>query len=126
MIKTVSKATTQEITARVVDALEGLKAQDIQIIDVTPLTAITDVMVIASGTSARHVRSLASQVIDQAKEHQIKPVGVEGEDEGDWVLVDLGSVIVHAMQPRARAFYNLEGLWNPRVATAEPAVALSD
>ena len=95
-----------------VAALEDLKAVDIRVLDVSKLTTITDIMVIATGTSNRHAASLAHSVIDKAKENGHRPVGVEGLNEGEWVLVNLGGVIVHVMQAQSRAFYQLEKLWD--------------
>lgn len=93
-------------------ALDDMKAKDVRVLDVRKLTAIADYMVIASGTSDRHVRSIAERVVEQAKEAGYPALGIEGQDSGDWVLVDLQDVIVHVMQPRARDFYKLEGLWD--------------
>lgn len=93
------------------NALEDLKAQDIITITVSELTSITDVMIFCSGTSTRHVKSIASNLIKQAKEHQVRILGVEGENEGEWVLVDLGDLIIHVMLPTTREFYQLEKLW---------------
>jgi ribosome-associated protein len=95
----------------VLDALETLKAKDIREIDVRGKTAITDLLVIASGTSARHVKSIADEVVKFAKRAGMVPLGVEGEQEAEWVLVDLGDVVVHVMLPRIREFYGLERLW---------------
>lgn len=103
--------TSEQLTALVLDRLSDLKAQDVVRLDVRKLTSIADTLVIASGTSNRHVKALANNVIEGAKEHDVPPIGVEGESAGDWVLVDLGDVIVHVMQPETRAFYNLEKLW---------------
>ena len=92
--------------------LSDLKARDLQVLDVQRLTSITDHMVIASGTSDRHVRSMADRLIDSAKQVGIVPLGVEGKEGGEWVLVDLEDVVVHIMQPRVREFYRLEDLWS--------------
>jgi len=84
---------------------------DVREIDVRGKTSIADLLVIASGTSARHVKSIADEVSKYAKKAGVMPLGVEGEVEGEWVLVDLGDVIVHVMLPRIREFYGLERLW---------------
>ena len=96
----------------VVDALDDLKAVNPVTLDVTALTDVMDYLVIASGTSNRHVKSLADNVCMKAREEGVRPLGVEGEDAGDWVLVDFGDVVVHVMQPAARDFYDLERLWS--------------
>lgn len=103
----------------VIDALQDMKGVDIHALDVRGLTTITDFMVIASGTSDRHVKSLARNVLDQACAAGVKPMGVEGEQEGEWVLVDLRDVLAHIMRPQARDFYNLEKLWSMEVLPAE-------
>ena len=95
----------------VVDALEDVKAQDIQVFDTTKLTGLFDRVVIASGTSNRQTRALAASVRDKIKARGGDVVSVEGEDTGEWVLVDLGDVVVHIMQPAIRAYYKLEELW---------------
>ncbi|GAB3386450.1 ribosome silencing factor [Lysobacter fragariae] len=92
-------------------ALEELKAKDAVEIDVRGKSSVTDFMVIASGTSTRHVKSIANEVVKFAKNLDIQPLGVEGEREAEWVLVDLGDVVVHVMLPRVREFYALERLW---------------
>jgi ribosome-associated protein len=97
-------------------ALADIKAQDVQVLDVRKLTSIMDVMIIASGTSDRHVRSIADKVIEAAKEKDVRPLGVEGADSGEWVLVDLGDVVVHVMQRKVRELYQLEKLWELRPA----------
>ncbi len=102
---------TEQMKQMAVTALEDLKAQDIQIMDVRGMTSITDVMIIASGTSDRHVKSLADAVVEAVKKQGVEPIGVEGEGSREWMLVDLGDVIVHVMHPQTRAFYNLEKLW---------------
>ncbi len=102
---------TEELKAIVVSALENLKADDICVLDVKDKTSVTNYMVIASGTSNRHVRSMAENLVVDVKSHGCKPLGVEGGDPSDWVLVDLGEVVVHVMLPAARAFYDLESFW---------------
>ena len=98
----------------VIDALEGLKAVNIVTLDVTGLTDVMDFLIIASGTSSRHVKSMADNVCMEAKRQELRPLGVEGEDVGEWVLVDFGDVVVHVMLPATRDFYDLERLWvNP-------------
>lgn len=101
-------------------ALDDGKGNDIKVIDVRGKTSITDYMVIASGTSDRHVVSLADRVVERAKENHCPPLGVEGENTGEWVLVDLGDAIIHVMKPQTREFYQLEKLWQGDYpATAE-------
>lgn len=97
-------------------ALEDNKARDLLTLDVRGKSSVTDYMVIASGSSNRHVRSSAEAVVVAAKEAGEIPLGVEGADSGEWVLVDLGDVIVHVMQPAVRSFYDLERLWGPDAA----------
>ena len=92
-------------------ALDALKAENIIIIDVRNYVNFTDFMIIASGSSTRHVKSIANEVIEAAKSGNLPPIGVEGEDVGEWILVDLGDVIVHVMLPDTRQFYELEKLW---------------
>ena len=92
-------------------AIEEMKARDSIEIDVRGKTSIADFMVVASGTSTRHVKSIADEVVKYAKKTGVMPLGVEGEREAEWVLVDLGDVIVHVMLPRVREFYALERLW---------------
>ena len=109
---------TAELRKTVIAALEELKAKDVREIDVRGKTSIADLLVIASGTSARHVKSIADEVVKFAKKAGVMPLGVEGEQEAEWVLVDLGDVIVHVMLPRIREFYGLERLWT--VGDREP------
>jgi ribosome-associated protein len=100
----------------ILDALADMKALDVKVLDVRGLTDIADFMVIASGTSDRHVRSVAQRVVEKTKEAGFRPHGVEGEQDGDWVLIDLHEMIVHVMLPRVREFYGLEKLWDTTVS----------
>jgi ribosome-associated protein len=93
-------------------ALDDLKAVDVHSLDVRHLTTVTDTMVVASGRSDRHVRAIAGAVVEQCKRAGFRPLGVEGERSGEWVLVDLADLVVHVMLPRVREFYNLEKLWD--------------
>ena len=96
----------------VIAALQAIKGVDIRVIDVRGLTAITDRMVIVSGTSSRHIKALAENVVLEAKQHGFAALGVEGEDSTGWILVDLTDVVVHIMMPEIREFYALEKLWS--------------
>jgi ribosome silencing factor RsfS/YbeB/iojap len=96
----------------VIDALADMKALEVKVLDVRGLTDVADFMVIASGTSDRHVRSVAQRVVERTKEAGFRPHGVEGQQDGDWVLIDLNEMIVHVMLPRVREFYGLEKLWD--------------
>ena len=102
----------------IVEALDDLKGKDVVTMDVSELTDVMDTLVIASGTSNRHVKSLAGNVVDEAKKQGLRPIGVEGLETGEWVLVDFGDVVVHVMLPEARAFYDLERLWSDGATTA--------
>ena len=102
---------TEALKQVALQALDDLKGNDITVMDVRDMTSVTDVMIVASGTSARHVKSLADAVVLACKKAGVSALGVEGEREGEWVLVDLGDVVVHVMQPRIREFYALEKLW---------------
>lgn len=103
---------SQDIAHLVADALDDLKAKDIVTLDVHDIAGFTDYMVIASGTSNRHVKSLADRAQEKARDAGIKPIGVEGEQLGEWVLVDFGDVVLHVMLPETRKFYDLERLWH--------------
>jgi ribosome-associated protein len=105
----------------VTSALDDMKAVNVRVLDVRALTDIVDTMVIASGNSDRHVRSIAERVVEKAKEAGFRPLGTEGKRDGEWVLVDLQDVLVHVMLPRVREFYGLERLWDG--GDAQPAVA---
>ncbi len=102
----------EKLKLLVIDALEDIKAEDIQVLDVTEMTDVTDIMIIATGKSSRQVKALANEVVMQAKAAGVQPLGVEGENVGDWALVDLGDVITHIMTPQTRLTYNLEKLWS--------------
>ncbi len=104
-------AVVASLSKTVQTALDDLKAKDIREIDVRGKTSVADILYVVSGTSARHVKSIADEVVKAAKASGVMPLGVEGEQEGEWVLVDLGDVIVHVMLPRIREFYGLERLW---------------
>lgn len=101
-----------EVKQLAIDALEDLKAEDVSVIDVIGKTAVTDWIIVASGSSSRHVKSIANNVNVEAKKAGHLPLGMEGETEGEWVLVDLGDVIVHVMQRQVREYYDLESLWS--------------
>ena len=113
----------EELRDLVVSALEDLKAIEINTIDVRGQNPLTDLFVVASGTSSRHVKSMADKVIVKAKEQGCQPLGVEGYNQGEWVLVDLNDVILHLMLPQTRAFYNLEKLWEMSEAQRSSASA---
>jgi ribosome-associated protein len=102
---------SEELLERVVTALEDMKAQNIRTLDVRGKTTLADYMVIASGTSGRHVQSTAESVATELKKTGMQPLGMEGQESQEWVLVDLNDVIVHVMLPETRDFYNLEKLW---------------
>jgi ribosome-associated protein len=103
-------------------ALDDMKAVQVKILDVRKLTDIADTLVIASGNSDRHVRSIADKVVEQAKKAGFRPMGVEGQRDGEWVLVDLQDAIVHIMLPRVRELYRLEDLWDVSAARRDAAV----
>ena len=103
--------TTDQLQKLVVSSLDDFKAIDILVIDVSGKSPLTERLVIASGNSTRHVKSMSENLIVKAKTVGCPPLGVEGAREGEWVLVDLNDVIVHLMLPQTRAFYNLEKLW---------------
>ena len=107
----------------VIEALADMKALEVKVLDVRGLTDIADFMVIASGTSDRHVRAVAQRVVDMTKEAGFRPHGIEGQQDGDWVLIDLNEMIVHVMLPRVREFYGLEKLWGMTLAKRAAARA---
>lgn len=102
-----------ELNTLVINALDDLKAQDVVVLDVMSMSDVMDTLVIATGTSSRHVKSLAGNVVDEIKKLGLRPIGIEGLEASDWVLVDYGSVVVHVLLPQARKFYDLEKLWTP-------------
>jgi len=106
----------------VLQALDDIKAKDVVVLDVRGKTSITDIMIIASGTSDRHVKSIAQSVAFKAKQAGETPLGTEGVEDGEWALVDLNGVVVHVMQPKVRDFYHLERLWSMDQAESKPSV----
>lgn len=99
------------------ESLLETKGKDVEVLDVTKLSDVMDFLIIATGTSNRHVKSLANNVIEDAKAKKIRPIGVEGMDAGEWVLVDYGDVVLHVMQQATRDFYELEKLWSTEPAS---------
>jgi ribosome-associated protein len=100
---------------KVIDLLDEMKALDVQTFDVTGMTTVTDYMIVTSGSSSRHVRSIASRVLEELREDGVRPLGSEGEEHGEWVLIDYGDVVLHVMRSETREFYQLEKLWSPDV-----------
>ena len=118
------KTSIPQTLLRIVNAaLDDMKAVNVKVMDVRHLTDITDIVVIASGNSDRHVKSMADRIVQFAKQSDFRPIGVEGATEGEWVLVDLNDIVVHVMLPRVREFYGLEKLWED-VPPATETVAL--
>ena len=109
----------QELQTLTVTSLEDLKGQDIVVLDVADRTTVTDCMVVVTGTSQRHVKSLANELIEKSKEAGNRPLGIEGESDGNWILVDLGDVIAHVMTRDSREFYALEKLWGMKASDDE-------
>ena len=103
----------------VIDALEDIKAIDIKVLNMRDRSDMTDIMIIATGNTARQVKSLANNVVVKAKEAGERPLGIEGDQHGEWILVDLGDVVVHVMLPSVRDFYNLEKLWGDESPAAQ-------
>lgn len=112
-----------ELNKNIVEAIDNLKGQKIVELDVTELTDVMDHLIIASGTSSRHVKSIANNVVEELKAKGQRPLGVEGLADGEWVLVDFGDTVVHVMQAEARDFYELEKLWSkvPSNRESKPA-----
>lgn len=123
--KTSGEPSFQDLRQLVLSSLEDFKAIDIQEIDVSAQNSLTDLFVLASGNSSRHVQSMAENLVAKAKAAGCQPLGIEGEKEGEWVLVDLNDIIVHLMQPKTRAFYNLEKLWEAGTTRRSSAATTS-
>ncbi|MBP2279428.1 ribosome-associated protein [Psychrobacter sp. PL15] len=119
MITTMTDERLEECLALVKTALEDMKAKNITVLNVEKLTDVMERIVIADGTSKRHVRAMADSVGAEAKEADFMPLGREGGADSDWTLIDLGAVVVHMMTPQAREFYDLEGLWSSPEQLAE-------
>lgn len=113
--------TLDQLKQAVIDALEDIKAKDIVALDVSKLTSMTDCMVFASADSTRQTKALANNVVEKVKENGGHVVGMEGEHVGEWVLIDLGDVVVHIMNPAVRQYYNLEELWGGAPRAPFPA-----
>lgn len=111
--------TLKKTCEKLVAALEDVKAVDIKVLDVRKLTSITDMMIITSGRSSRQTRALADKVLETAKQNKLHLVGIEGEQQGEWILIDLGDIIVHIMQPAIRDYYQLEKLWSAKSAKSQ-------
>ncbi|NYT50044.1 ribosome silencing factor [Parapusillimonas granuli] len=101
----------QKMQRLVIDALEDVKALDIKVFNTSHITGLFDRVIIASGSSNRQTRAIAANVADKARAHKIPIIACEGEDSGEWVLIDLGDIVVHCMQPEVRQYYNLEEIW---------------
>ena len=110
---------TDELRALVQNALSDLKAENIVELDVRDKSSVTDYLFVASGNSNRHVKAIANNVVTECKHADMQPLGVEGEELAEWMLVDLGDVVVHVMQPQVREFYDLESLWQIDVPRSE-------
>lgn len=113
----------EQLKDLVLTTLADMKARDVTVMDVRDKTAVTDFMVVASGTSDRHVKAIAETVAYRAKEEGEQPLGIEGVNEGEWALIDLNGVVVHVMLPKVRDFYQLERLWSAPARVASRAAA---
>lgn len=112
---------TETMRQEILKAIEDAKGQDTKVLDVRGVTDFTDYMIVVSGTSNRHVQTVADKVRTHMREQGVRPVGSEGEAVGDWVLIDFGDVVVHVMRPPVRDFYNLEKLWGEGVRAGATA-----
>ena len=106
---------TQKLKNKIINSLEDIKAVNPIAIDVTRISSLTDFMVIASGTSDRHIAAMSEHVLEDLKETNISGIKIEGQGGDDWVLVDVGDVVIHLMSADAREFYDLESLWDPEL-----------
>lgn len=104
-----------DLKSLVIDSLEDMKAREIKILDVSKTSSFTDFMIICSGGSGRQVKAIAGELIKRSKEAENPPIGIEGEKAAEWVLVDLGDIVIHIMQQGSRDFYQLEKLWDPEL-----------
>jgi ribosome-associated protein len=102
----------EELVRLILDTLDDMKAERVVNLDVRHLTSVTDYMVVASGRSDRHVRAIADAILERCEAAGFEALGIEGQEAGEWVLVDLADAIVHVMLPRVREFYNIENLWD--------------
>ena len=107
--------TPEHIKDLILTALDDMQAQDVNVLDVNEISSFTDYMIIATGRSDRHVKAVADNVIEHLLEHSIKPIGKEGFESGDWILLDFDDAVVHVMRQETRVFYDLEGLWGEEV-----------
>lgn len=119
MTNTMTNERLEQCLSLVKTTLEGMKAKNITVLDVEDLTDVMERIVIADGTSKRHVRAMADNVGAESKQAGFMPLGREGGSDSDWTLIDLGAVVVHMMTPQAREFYDLEGLWSSPESLAE-------
>lgn len=113
----------ETLKEKVIDALEDIKGRDIITYQVGHITSLFEYVIIATGDSSRQTKALARHLHDKMREIDINVIGIEGESEGEWVLVDLGSIVIHIMHPTAREYYNLEGLWEANLNTENHSVA---
>lgn len=109
----------ERLSKVVMNALEDLKALDITVLDVADISDVADRMIIASGTSNTHLKAIANSVVMECKDAGNPPLSTEGESDSEWILVDLGDILVHIMLPKTRQFYDLERLWNTRPGSSE-------